>query len=242
MKKGEPRLLHTEAAALFLDNLDISALTESLGYRFSNAALLLNALSHPSLQKLGSNQRLEFLGDAVLQLVISHALYSRGSDTEGKLTFKRQKLVNEKTLAQIARGIGLGAHLKMSASFAQEGGAEQDSVLADAMEAVLAAIYLDGGIDAVKEVILRLWEGFIFKADSGLDAKGALQSHLQALGKEEPEYRLVSEEGPPHKRRFVVDVYSNGRNLASGSGGTKRAAQQQAAEIALDRLKRGENA
>lgn len=239
MKKGNPRLLHTEAAALFHDKPGLAALAGRLGYRFADSRLLETALIHPSCQKQGSNQRLEFLGDAVLQLVISRALYERGKDAEGKLTFKRQKLVNEKALAGIARGIGLGEHLKVSASFALEGGAGQDSILSDAMEAVLAAVYLDGGMEAASDVVLRLWEGLIAAADSGLDAKGALQSWLQARGEAEPVYQLVSEDGPPHRRRFQVAVFSRGQSIASGSGRTKKAAEQQAAELALESLKRG---
>ena len=239
MKKNEPRLLHSEAAALFHDNPGIRALAERLGYRFHDFKPLETALVHPSLQKQGSNQRLEFLGDAVLQLVISRALYDHGNDAEGKLTFKRQKLVNEKTLAGIARGIGLGDNLKMSEAFAQEGGTDQDSVLADAMEAVLAAVYLDGGLEVAKAVILRHWEGLIAAADSGLDAKGALQSWLQGKGEADPVYQLVSEEGPPHRRSFQVAVIFRELSLAIGRGKTKKAAEQQAAELALEKLKRG---
>jgi ribonuclease-3 len=150
----------------------------------------------------------------------------------------RQRLVNEQALAEISRSISLGDHLFLGNAFFLEGGADQDSVLADAMEAVLAAVYLDGGFEAARQVILALWDVSLIKqTDAGLDAKGALQAYLQAKGETEPDYRDVSEFGPAHKRIFTAAVFHKGRELAQAQGKTKRIAQQQAAEKALLILK-----
>lgn len=241
MKKAGKRLLHTGAAALFLEDSKLMGLMSVLMYQFSDAALLKAALTHATIHPQKNNQRLEFLGDAVLQLVISQALYERKKDNEGRLTFKRQKLVNEQALAQVARRLKLGDYLQLSQAFANEGGASQDSVLADAMEAVLAAIYLDGGLDAAKQVILHLWHDAIQQADASLDAKGALQAYLQARGISDPQYIDVDAVGPPHLRLFTAAVLSQGKELARASGKTKRAAQQAAAQQALESLKGGED-
>jgi ribonuclease-3 len=237
--KGKPGLPQTGAAALFHESSGHKRLMSVLSYQFKDKSLLYTALTHPSAG-LHNNQRLEFLGDAVLQLAISQALFVRRGESEGKLTFRRQRLVNEQTLAKIARGINLGSHLVLSKAFAEEGGAGLDSVLADAMEALIAAVYLDGGFDAAMNLVNRLWASGILHAEAELDAKGALQAHFQALGEGEIEYQEQSVEGPPHRRRFSMGVYHNGRLLATGSGSTKRSAQQQAAQAALDALAREE--
>lgn len=243
MKKGNPRLLHKGAAALFHEENGHQQLMSSLGYQFKDLHLLRTALTHPSAQTHCTNQRMEFLGDAVLQLAISQALYEESKQAEGQLTFMRQRLVNEQALADIARDISLGDHLLLGNAFFQEGGAEQDSVLADAMEAVLAAVYLDSGFEVVRQVILALWDITLIKqTDAGLDAKGALQAYLQAKGESEPDYRDVSEAGPPHKRIFTAAVFHNDLELAQAQGKTKRIAQQQAAEKALLVLKSREGA
>lgn len=211
----------------------------ALGYQFRDPGLLQTALTHPSTSARKNNQRLEFLGDAVLQLVISELLYTGSKEAEGKLTFKRQRLVNEQTLAQVARGIRLGEHLVLGRHFALDGGRELDSVLADALEAVLAAIYFDGGLEAAAAVVHQLFHQLITEASASLDAKGALQAHFQALGEEEPVYEDVESEGPPHRRIFTVVVKQKGRLLATGRDTTKRNAQQQAARAALDKIREG---
>ncbi len=239
-KKGS-KLPQYKAAAFFHENSSHQDLMAALAYQFINLELLKKALVHPSIHPMQNNQRLEFLGDAVLQLVISQELLEQFKDTEGKLTFKRQKLVNEAALAGIARHIKLGNCLYASPSFVQDKGLEQDSVLADAMEALLAAIYLDGGLDAVRAVILRLWGDSIQAAKPSLDAKGQLQAVLQAAGPVDITYVDLAQDGPPHQRSFTVAVLHEGKALAQGTGKTKRAAQQEAAQKALETLQKPED-
>lgn len=241
MSAKKRRLPHTGAAALFHEVPGAARLTESLAYQFRDLGLLQVALTHPTASARQNNQRLEFLGDAVLELVISHALFDQRQGGEGKLTFARQKLVNEETLADIARGIHLGGSLILGAAFRREGGASQPSVLADAMEALIAAVYLDGGLEAAQALVLRLWAPHIAQADAALDSKGALQAWYQARGLGEPRYEDLKAEGPPHQRVFTVGVYLGDEQLAKSSGRTKRLAQQQAAGVALKVLRdRGE--
>lgn len=205
----------------------------SLLYTFTDLGLLQRALTHPSASGKDNNQRLEFLGDAVLQLCVSQALLTRSKESEGKLSFRRQKLVNEQSLSQIAREIGLGAHLILAPSFAQEGGAALDSVLADALEAVLAAVYLDGGLDAARALVDRLWSRHYQHAKASLDPKGALQAYAAAQGMGEPEYKDLAMQGPAHERSFTSGVFLTGRELARATERTKRGAQQAAAQLAL---------
>ena len=229
-------LPHDEVAAIFDGQEGHHKLMSKLNYFFTDPGILNTALTHPSVSHKKNNQRLEFLGDAVLQLVISERLYHQSKEGEGKLTFRRQRLVNEQTLAQVARKMNLGAHLHLDKRFAQDGGRELDSVLADTLEAVLAAIYFDGGFSAVQAVINKLFHQLIIDADAGLDAKGALQAYFQAKGEAEPTYDDLSIEGPPHQRVFTVGVRHDGNLLATGTDTTKRAAQQKAAKEALNIL------
>lgn len=237
MSQQDQRLPHIEAAAIFDGESGHQQLMSAVHYQFTDQSLLKLALTHPSVNHKRNNQRLEFLGDAVLQLVISEQLFHQSKEAEGKLTFKRQRLVNEQTLAQVARQIDLGAHLMLDKRFAQDGGRELDSVLADALEAVLAAIYLDGGLSAAQKVIQELFKQLITQADASLDAKGALQAYFQARGGTEPSYEDLDMQGPPHQRVFTVAVTHAGHHLATGTGTTKRSAQQKAAKKALDTLK-----
>lgn len=239
MKKRDSKLLHNGAAAFFHDENSLSGLFDALCYRFNQKDLIKTALTHPSFSQKDNNQRLEFLGDAVLQLVISRALFLQKEDKEGKLTFKRQKLVNEKTLAKLARRVRLGDYLNLDASLHAQKGQNNPAILADAMEAVFAAVYLDGGFEKAEEVILHLFGDEIKKADAELDPKGRLQAIYQSRGEGEPAYVDILEEGPPHQRVFTVAVRKDGRDLASGSGKTKREAQQQAAINALQLMDKG---
>ncbi len=237
MKKDGPGLLHNRAAAIFHAGEDaVRGLQAALGHPFSDLSLLACALTHPSFPSRANNQRLEFLGDAVLQLCVSELLYVSGGDQEGRLTFKRQRLVCEEALADVARGIGLGPCLLMQDSFRAQGGDAQDSVLADAMEAVLAAVYLDGGLLSARGAVKRLWGDRISSADANLDPKGALQAWAAGKGLPEPEYRLTGEEGPPHMRTFDVALYLDGREISRGQGKSKKLAQQEAAKAALKTL------
>ncbi len=211
----------------------LTALTEALGYRFLDESLLRLALRHPSLGA-ENNQRLEFLGDAVLQLVISDRLFREfpGSH-EGQLTALRQQLVCEQALAQIARELDLGAFLQMDHGCVINGLNRQDGALSDAMEAVLAAVYLDGGYAEASAVIERLWPD---REAVSENAKSRLQELLQAEKKPVPDYQLISEEGPAHLRSFTVAAYLNGQEIGRGSGTSKKRAEQEAAGDALRRL------
>lgn len=220
-------------------------LEASLGYTFKNRDLLLVALTHPSVTHEGSgsrtNQRLEFLGDAVLQLVLTRELYHRfDAYEEGPLTKARAKLVNRRTLAEQARSLSLGKHLLLSKGEEQHGGRERQSSLADAFEAVLGALFLDGGFEAAQAVIVRMFE----KAFSNLDVlpvienpKGELQELLQASALEAPHYNIESVTGPDHDRVFVCTVHHAGRELARGCGKSKKAAESEAAANALQKLR-----
>ena len=242
MIKGTSGLLHQRAAAVFLADEEMDALQNAIGRRFHDPGLLMQALTHPSLNLRESNQRLEFLGDAVLQLCVSQELYTSSSASEGELTFRRQRLVCEESLAACARRIGLGRWLQAAVSFRTDGGLDLDSVLGDAVEALLAAVYLDGGLEAAVSLTRRLLGDALVNRGAELDPKGALQAYCAAKGMPEPAYTLLAEEGPPHRRSFTCAVTLSGSQLARGSGKTKRSAQQEAAVLALELLKAGEGA
>ena len=216
------------------------------GYSFRDEGLLRLALTHPSVaHEAGApsphNQRLEFLGDAVLQLVLTGELYEKFTEfDEGPLTKARAKLVNRRTLAEHARALDLGAHLVLSRGEETNGGRERASTLADAFEALLGAIFLDGGFTAAREFILREFSAAFGKL-SVLpvleNPKGELQEFLQARSPEAPEYRVVSATGPDHDRMFECTVHHGGVELARGRGKSKKAAESSAALAALKALR-----
>jgi len=225
---------------------DFSEFQTRLGYAFRDEALLLLALTHPSVaHESGApsphNQRLEFLGDAVLQLVLTRELYEKFPDfDEGPLTKARAKLVNRRTLAEHARTLDLGAHLILSRGEEINGGRERASTLADAFEALMGAIFLDGGFEVAREFILREF-GAAFGKLSVLpiieNPKGELQEFLQARSPEAPEYRVVSATGPDHDPEFECTVHHGGVELARGRGKSKKAAESDAALAALKVLR-----
>ena len=211
-------------------------LMNALGYQFRNPSLLQQALTHPSYSS-DDNQRLEFLGDAVLQYLMSDILYaSHPRDREGQLTHLRALLVCEAALAQVATGLHVGEALRMDKGEALTGGREKASVLADAMEAILAAVYLDGGLNAARQIIQRHWPRPEEVHRPMQDSKGALQERLQKNGGPAPTYTIISQEGPPHDRTFGAAVFLDGVELARGVGKTKQKAQQAAALAALEQL------
>ena len=216
-------------------------LCEKLGYRFKNQKLLVTALTHPSYggdHHVPHYQRLEFLGDAVLELTVSEYLYSELPEVdEGKLTRIRAALVREETLCRAAKRIGLGECIRLSVGEERSGGRNKPSILADVMEAVFAAVYLDGGFEcAVKVVRDALREELNPKtlADH-LDAKSRLQELMQRDGGM-PVYEYLSMEGPPHAPVFYYQVCDGERVLGEGSGQSKQNAQQAAARDALKRM------
>ena len=211
-------------------------LMNTLGYQFKNPALLKRALTHPSMGA-EDNQRLEFLGDAVLQYIMSYILYhTHPKDREGSLTHLRALLVCEAALSQVARNLHVGEALIMDKGEALTGGRDKPSVLCDAMEAILAAAYLDGGLDAARGIIQRHWPRPEEVHRPMQDSKGALQEHLQKDGGDAPTYAILAQDGPPHDRTFEAAVYRYGTELARGSGKTKKQAEQAAALAALEKL------
>lgn len=218
----------------------LEGLAARLGHRFADPALLARALVHPSIATPGrpSNQRLEFLGDRVLGLVIAEALVAADrSAREGQLAPRFNALVRRETCAQVAQALDLGAHLRLGRSEMLAGGRRNPATLADAMEAVLAAVYLDGGLEAARAVILRLWAEPLATADRvGRDAKTALQELVQGPGAPPPVYVELAREGPPHAPVFTVEVRLADGRCARGTAASKRAAEQAAAAELLAAL------
>jgi len=223
-----------------------SDLQERLGYTFRNPSLLQLALTHPSVaheqgSPVQTNQRLEFLGDAVLQLVLTHELYEKfPTFGEGPLTKARAKLVNRRSLAERARNLGLGQHLIVSRGEELHGGRERPSALADTYEALLGAILLDRGFEAARDFILSQFEaGFGGLASIPIleNPKGELQELLQAISPEAPQYQVVASSGPDHDRIFECVVHHGGKELARGRGKSKKAAESEAALAALVKLR-----
>ena len=217
---------------------DFSALEAAIGYRFHTHALLRQALTHPSLGQ-NHNQRLEFLGDAVLELCVSEKIYANHPEMqEGAMTRLRQKLVREEKLAEAAQSVRMGEALMMDRSCMISGGRTNPSVLCDTFEAVLAAVYLDGGLDAARAMVHRLIGDCTETGET--DPKSALQEFLQGKGHPMPAYQILSEEGPPHDRVFTAAVTVDGQEIAQGKGTSKKRAEQEAASAALNLIRSGE--
>ncbi|MBO5501045.1 MAG: ribonuclease III [Clostridia bacterium] len=214
----------------------MKALQQALGYTFKDVSHLRRALTHPST-KQPDNQRLEFLGDAILEFCVSDMLYHKYTNfQEGALTARRAALVCERTLSVLAHSLDLGRCLVMGNGEILTGGREKPSILADAVEAVLAAIYVDGGYEAVREVIFRLFQDEDkLVAPKVKDDKSALQEYTQAHEMGLPTYRIIDATGPDHDRQFVAEVVIMGRQMATGKGQSKKSAEQMAARAALKR-------
>ncbi len=217
-----------------------------LGYSFQDVGFLRLALTHPSVAHersgpIQTNQRLEFLGDAVLQLVLTRELYEKfPAFGEGPLTKARAQLVNRRSLAEQARELGLGQFLIVSRGEEMSGGRERLSALADTFEALLGAIFLDGGFEAAREFILRRFVtsfGELSDIPTLANPKGELQEFLQAVSSEAPRYHAVSSSGPDHDRVFECTVQHGGLELARGHGKSKKEAESEAASAALAALR-----
>jgi len=227
--------------------MEYDELQQKLGYSFRDLRLLRLALTHPSVaheqgSPVQTNQRLEFLGDAVLQLVLTRELYERypGLD-EGPLTKARARLVNRASLAAKGRELGLGSHLLLSRGEELHGGRDRPSALADTVEALLGAVFLDGGLDAASGFVLREFGESLAGIASQTAAdnpKGELQEFLQSSSAESPQYAVASVSGPDHDRVFECTVHHRGRELARGQGKSKKAAESAAAMAALQKLRR----
>ena len=241
---------------------DIAALQEALGYRFTRVELLEQALTHtsqarereaqqnPALSRVGDNEQLEFLGDAILGFVVSEQLFQRFPQfREGELSKLRAHLVSEKHLIQIARELNLGAYLRLGRAEENSGGRHKTALLVDALEAVLAALFLDGQLPPARAVVLRyILEPELERlARSGrglpmTDYKSALQERLQAAGRVQPSYVLVETQGPEHRKLFTVEarlrsaIASGTEFVGRAEGSTKKEAEQEAARQVLEHL------
>jgi len=224
---------------------DISLLEERIGYKFNNPELINQALTHSSyanerkINKTDDYERLEFLGDAVLELVSSDFLFKENPKmAEGKLTKLRSSMVCEPSLAYCARDIGLEEYIKLGKGEEATGGRSRDSIVSDVMEAVIGAIYLDGGIekahDFIHSFVLSDLENKILFSDS----KTSLQEIIQAMTYKTFEYILVGEKGPDHAKLFMVDAVLDGKVIGHGEGRTKKCAEQMAAFEAIKILKK----
>jgi ribonuclease-3 len=221
-----------------------SDIQQRIGYTFRDAELLERALTHKSYSNENRvpyhNERMEFLGDAVLSLVISEYLMKTCPDsTEGDLSRLRAAVVSEPALAAISRQIGLGDYLLLGKGEDQTGGRNKDSLLADCLEALIAAVYLDAGKDAAQSLVLRLFEEAIKRTSTSggtLDYKTELQEFSQERLKQLPEYRIVSETGPDHQKQFEMEVWIKGQLAGRGTGKSKKEAEQRSAKEALAML------
>jgi ribonuclease-3 len=222
----------------------IKDLEAAIGYQFKNITLLQNALTHSSYANerwhnpLASNERLEFLGDSVLGMVVAEYLFSHFQDRpEGELTRMRADMVCEKTLAAVANQVNLGEHLLLGHGEEQGGGRKRNSILADAVESIIAASFLDGGMEAAKSIIQRfiLCDVPVTKLHN-MDYKTALQEQVQQKKNQVLTYHLVGESGPDHDKQFAVEVQLNGKVIGSGIGSSKKRAEQDAARMALEAL------
>lgn len=224
-----------------------SDLEHRLQYRFQNISLLITALTHSSWANEHHtihNERLEFLGDAVLEVIISHEIYRRfPTEREGAMTHLRSRMVSEGKLAELARSLHLGEAMLMGRGEESQGGRERPALIADAMEAVLGAVYLDGGIDQASALIHRLYAGrwpSLSTEQKTKDYKTRLQEATQAVLHTLPVYRPVTSTGPEHAKTFQVQLeLSDGRTFSAQGGSLKRA-EQEAARLALEALGIGE--
>ena len=222
----------------------IKELETAIGYRFHNISLLQNALAHSSYanerwhNSLMSNERLEFLGDSILGMCVAEYLYCTFPDRpEGELTRMRADMVCEQTLANVAGRIGLGEHLLLGKGEEQGGGRTRNSILADAVESVIAASFLDGGMSAAKQFIQKfiLVEVPVKKLHN-VDYKTSLQELVQQKKNQVLTYTMVGESGPDHDKHFEVEVCLNGKVVGLGSGSSKKRAEQDAARVAIESL------
>jgi len=222
----------------------INELEKAIGYQFRNITLLQNALSHSSYanerwhDSLKSNERLEFLGDSVLGMVVAEHLYRTFPDRpEGELTRMRADMVCERTLAKVANGLELGKHLLLGKGEEQGGGRGRESILADAVESVIAACYLDGGMDAAVQFIQKfILVNVPVTRLHNADYKTALQELVQQKKNQLLSYNLVGESGPDHDKQFRVELTLNGEVVGVGSGSSKKRAEQAAAHDAMEKL------
>ena len=225
--------------------MDLKHLEKSINYKFRNTELLKNALTHTSYayenkNNFQNNERIEFLGDAVLELVISEYLFNTYKDfPEGEMTKIRASVVCEASLYQVAKKHSFGDFLFLGKSEEMTGGRERPSILSDGVEAVIGAIYLDGGIEDAREFIISNLKDSIVETTLGSgikDYKTILQEKLQESGEVKIEYNLLQEIGPDHNKQFSVSVSVGGKELGRGRGKSKKEAEQHAAQVAIEEM------
>jgi ribonuclease-3 len=226
---------------------DLADLESSLGYRFRDRTLLLASLMHRSYYagvetsaSVQSNERMEFLGDSVLSLVVNNYLYHKYPErTEGELTKMKSVVVSKQVLAHLAKKLDLGRYVLVSDNAQRAGVSTMDSVMADALEAVFGAVFMDGGFESARRVIMKVLPddlGDVVYQEESINYKSLLQEYIQALHKVPPRYRVHSTTGPDHDKEFAVEVVVKGNILGSGTGKTKKDAEQKAAREAYRRL------
>jgi|SRR5690554_1655085 len=243
-----------------VDKERLAALQARVGYEFERPQLLMRALTHRSFVNEatqgkdaaaaesvgGDNQRLEFLGDAVLGVIVADELFSRERELqEGALSTRQAQIVCEPTLADAARKLDLGGYLRLGRGEHDSGGRDKESLLADAFEALLAAVYLDGGLASARALVLaHLGHALadVRQAAAPEDYKSRLQTLIQRDKAVQPEYRIIGERGPAHAREFMAEVFVESRSIGSGKGRSKKVAEQQAAQRALAKLQAAEDA
>ncbi|MBE3606696.1 ribonuclease III [Campylobacter sp. RM13119] len=217
-------------------------LQKQLGYEFKNIKILNEALTHKSTKMPYNNERLEFLGDAVMDLIVGEYLFKKFSKiAEGDMSKLRAALVNEKSFAMMAKELKIGEYINLSLAEENNGGREKISLLSDAYEAIMGAVYLEAGLEKVREIAINLLEICYPKIDlTNLvkDYKTALQEITQADFGVTPVYELTGSSGPDHKKEFEIALLLNGKEISRATGGSKKEAQQTAAKIALEKLKK----
>ena len=229
-----------------MPGIDLDGFQERLGYKFKEIELLILALSHRSwihdrgLERYKSNERLEFLGDSVLGLLINETLFHENPGmAEGDLTMRKSLLASRKVLADVGAELGLSEVILLSPNERESGGATRDSILADGVEAVLGAAFLDGELRAVRPIITKYIldrRGEYLDSDEHQNFKSLLQERIQAESQSPPRYRVESTEGPDHSKEFRVQVLIAGEVLATGLGMSKKDAEKEAARLALEVL------
>jgi ribonuclease-3 len=241
------RLAGKRPSPVPVDPTRFALLEAAVGYRFRDRSLLTASLMHRSYYAgadpngvMRSNERMEFLGDSVLSLVVNDYLYHRYPDkSEGELTKMKSVVVSKQVLAHLAKKINLGAFVLVSDNAQRAGVSTMDSVLSDTLEAVFGAVFIDGGFDAARRCVLKVMPDnlneVVYKEES-INYKSLLQEYIQALHKVPPRYRVHSTTGPDHDKEFVVEVVVKGNILGQGSGKTKKIAEQEAAREAYRRL------
>lgn len=220
---------------------DYSKLEKCLGYQFKDKNLIVEALTHKSYKKPYNNERLEFLGDAVLNLIVGEYLYNKfPKSNEGELSKIRASLVNETGFTKLANDIHLGDYIYISVAEERNNGRIKASILSDAFEAIMGAIYLESGLNNLKPIMLQLLENSYDKINLDVlfsDYKTALQEITQSMFGTIPEYKLEKSYGPDHQKEFEVSIWIDDKNYGSAKGKSKKLAQQAVAKIALEKLK-----